>query len=111
MTCTEQKYHHQDHITDVIVDWDEQTAEIRCTKFNVYWKVFKPRDQTAFFKIALSKGVLAPNLEGHWNGLQKAVDAVVKHCYDSKESQASKNDRLDRDRKERNAAKANTEGS
>lgn len=110
MTCTEQNYLHLGHSTDVTVDWEDQTAEIRSTKFNNFWTVYKPRDQTAFFRIKVHTGALHSNLDGHWNGLQKAIDAVVKHCIDQPESQTAKNIRLDKDRKERNAAKTNPKG-
>ena len=110
MTCIEQSYSHNGHTTDAVVNFDDQEAKVTSTATVVTYRVYKPKDQTAFFRIASSKSVVPSVLDGHWNGIQKAVDAVVKYLADHGETQNAKNHRLDRDRKERNAAKANSEG-
>lgn len=109
MTCTEQSYSHKGHTTVAIVDWDNQKAEVSSTATTITFEVYKPFDQTPFFKIRTSKAKPAACLEGHWNGIQKAIEAIVKYLTDTGETQTMKNNRLDRDRKERNA-KADTEG-
>lgn len=112
MTSLVLNYPRQDHSTVVTVDVENQEASIESTKFKSYsWKVWKPRDQTAFFKVSSSKNKVAEELEGHWSSLQKAIDAVVDYIDKAVETQAAKNERLDNLRKERNAAKRNSEGS
>lgn len=111
MTSIEHSYHQQGHVTVVTVDFEEQTANITNSNYASYWTVYKTRDQTAFFKIRVSKGDTPHALEGHFSSLQKAIDFVVDYLKNSKEQQSIKNVRMSQDRKERNAAKANSEGS
>jgi len=84
---------------------------VESTATSVIYHIYKPLDQTAFFKIKTNKHKPPASLEGHWNGIQKAIDAIVKHLTDTGETQTMKNERMDRERKERNAAKLESKGS
>ena len=110
MTCTEQSYNHNGHTTVATVDWDAQVATIKSSATQIVFNVYKPYDQTPFFKIGVNRARPPASLEGHWNGIQKAVEAIVKYLTDSGETQTVKNNRLDKERKERNAAKLDSKG-
>lgn len=111
MTSLKQSYKHNDHTTDVSVDWDSQIATVQSTATSIVYQVYKPVDQTPFYKIRTDRARPPASLEGHWNGIQKAIDAIVKYLTDTGETQTMKNNRLDRDRKERNAAKTESKSS
>jgi len=105
MTCTEQSYNHKGHTTVATVDWEAQKAIVKSTCTAIHYEVYKPFDQTAFYKIKTSLASPAATLQGHWSSIDSAIQGIVHHLTVTGETQTAKNNRLDRDRKERNAAK------
>jgi hypothetical protein len=110
MTYTAPNSLQRDPSTVVTVDWDAQEALIESPKFFNTFHIYKPRDQTAFFKVRMGTGVISPKLDGHFSGLQTAIDFVCKYIYDSQETFAAKSERRAAEREEAKIAKANTKG-
>ena len=95
-----------DHSTDVTVNTEEQTAVVSSTTRKSAYNVYKPRDQTTFFRVKLDKGVLPEVLSGSFSSLNKAVEHVVHYLEHSQETFAAKSDRLHQERQERNGSKS-----
>lgn len=93
------------------VDHGNQVASLSHPNYQSKFYVYKPRDQTPFFKINLDKGVTPSELSGHYSTLQRGIDAVKVFLHNSKETFAVKSDRLDKERKERHASKPNPANS
>ena len=94
-----------DHTMDVTVNTEDQTALIVSSKFKSRFHVYKPRDQTFFFRIKLDLGTLPEVLQGRFSSLNKAVEICKHYIETAEETFAKKSDRLHQDRQERNAAK------
>lgn len=97
-----------DHSTDVIVDTEAQTAVVTSSTHKAIFNVYKPRDQTTFFRVKPTNGVLPTVLSGRFSSLNKAVEHVVHYLEHAQETFAAKSDRLHQERQERNAAKLNS---
>jgi len=95
-----------DHSTDVIADTEAQTATVTSTTHKSAFHVYKPRNQTTFFRVRPDKGVLPTVLSGQFSSLNKAIEHVVHYLEHAHETFAAKSDRLHQERQERNAAKS-----
>lgn len=90
------------------IDHAEQYAIISSPKTSVKLKVYKPRGHYHFFKVQAEKGQVAGELSGYYSSLDNGIKAVLAYLKTSKETFSVKSDRLDKERKERHAAKANS---
>lgn len=95
---------------DVKEDTVNQTASIQTEKYTSKFLISKLSKGSAFFKINLEVGVTPSALSGSYTSIKKAIEAVSIFLLTAKETQATKNERLDKERKERNAV-SNSEGS
>lgn len=91
----------QDNLTrgisteEVDIDWDRQSARVNSDKQVNQLIVYKPRDGTAFFKVAREgKGNVPIELEGHFSSLLNAVKAIQFYLDNSQETNAAKSERL-----------------
>jgi len=98
-------------MVEMVVDVEKQTAVISSPKSKTDYVIYKPRDQTAFFKVRTTVGSLPSELSGHYSTLNKAIQLVSHYVEHSKETFAVRSDRLDKERKERHAAKSNSKDS
>ena len=95
----------------MVVDHTNQVASLSHPNYESKFYVYKPRDQTPFFKINLDKGATPKELSGHFSTLQRGIDAATTFLKTSKETFAIRSDRLDKERKERHASKPNPTNS
>lgn len=89
------------------VDTVEQYAIISSKKTTAKFNVYKPRGHYHFFKVRVDAGAVPNVLSGYYSSLDAGIKAVVSYLKDSKETFTVKSERLDKERKERHAAKAN----
>lgn len=89
------------------VDTEEQYAVLSSSNYSAKFTVFKPRGHYHFFKVRVEKGATPNVLSGSYSSLDNGIKAVKKYLDNSKETFAVKSDRLDKERKERHASKAN----
>lgn len=90
---------------------EEQYAVISTPKLKTKIRVYKPRYQYHFFKIKYESAITPECFSGQYSSLDAGIKAVKQHLLTSEESFAVRSDRLDKERKERHAAKANTSNS
>ncbi len=88
---------------DVEEDTANQTASVKSDKYLQEFKISKASIGSIFFKIELAKGVTPSQLSGHYSSMRKAIEAIETFLLTAKETQATKNERLDKERKERHA--------
>ena len=92
--------------TVVDIDWEKQEARItNPSKTKATYIVYKPKDGSAFYRIKADDSRLPQELSGRYSTLQKAVDFACEYIRLMKESFSVRSDRLDKERKERHAAK------
>jgi hypothetical protein len=92
--------------TVVEVDWEKQEARIKNpSKSKATYTVYKPRDGSAFFRVKVDESRLPDSLSGRFSTLLKAVEHTTEYLRLMKESFSVRSDRLDKERKERHAAK------
>lgn len=100
----------KDPTTDVIVDYDSQTAVISDkTKLRNTFTVIKSMDNSPFFKIA-SENIVPNDLNGHYSSVNSAIQACCTYLKNVKQSHSVKSEELDKARKARNAAKSQPKG-
>jgi hypothetical protein len=97
-------------MVDVEIIHDEQKAILKTDKTTVTYTLEKDITGFRFFEFRLSKGYIPKDLEGKYTSLEKGIEAFKKYEKTLKQSQASKNEELDKARKARNA-KLHTETS
>ena len=107
MTTIEQRETMQETTMDV--NHDKQEAKLTHPNFKTPFFVYKPRDQTPFFKVMLEQGVTPKELSGHYSTLARGIEATLKYLENSKETFSVRSDRLHKERKERNAPESNPE--
>lgn len=89
-----------------LVDLENQRAVLSHPNYKVKFLVWKPRLKYHFFNVAIDgQGVLPKELSGNYSTLENGIKAVTKFLDNSKETFTVKSDRLDKERKARNAAK------
>lgn len=88
---------------DVKEDTVNQTASIKTSKYTSKFLISKMSKGSIFFKISLEVGETPAALSGSYSSIKKAIEAVSTFLLTAKETQAAKNERLDKERKERNA--------
>lgn len=92
--------------TVVDIDWEKQEARItNHSKSKATYTVYKPRDGSAFFRVKVDKSNLPEALSGRFSTLRKAVEHTTEYLRLMNESFSVRSDRLDKERKERHAAK------
>jgi hypothetical protein len=97
---------------DVKIEEDriKQTASVQSSKYLSKFLVSKLSTSSTFFKIELENGPTPSQLSGAYSNIAKANEAILEFLLTAKETQAAKNERLDKERKERNAV-TNSKGS
>lgn len=95
----------------MVVNHDKQEARLSHPNFKTSFFVYKPKDQTPFFKVGLENGNIPKELSGHYSTLQRGIEAATLYLKNSKETFSVRSDRLDKERKERHASKLNSENS
>lgn len=96
---------------DVKIDYTNQTAILESSKYVSKFLVSKAAGGFIFFKVELENGPTPKELSGSYSSIQKAIEGIEIFLRTAKETQAAKNERLDKDRKERKNAVSNTEGN
>lgn len=86
-----------------------QTATVSSNKYLNKFFISKASTGSIFFKVELETGPTPSQLSGVYSSLKKAIEAVQTFLLTAKETQAAKNERLDKERKERHAV-SNTKG-
>ncbi len=94
-----------------LVDHDKQYARLTSTKHLLTFDVYKPRYNYNFFRVKVNKGSLPQALSGDYSSLTKAINAVTHYLNTTPETQGAKNERLHKERQERNAARADSTNS
>lgn len=97
--------------TVVDIDWEKQEALLSNPKTPIVYKVYKPRDGSALFQVKTSQGVLPNSLTGRFSTIRSAISFVEKYLDSINETFSVRSDRLDKERKERNAAKTESKNS
>jgi hypothetical protein len=93
------------------LNYEDRTALISSAKSKTQFRVYKPRMNYQFFKIATFPGTTPKELEGNYSTFEKAIKAVESYLKSYRESFAVKSDRLHKERQERHAAKADSSNS
>lgn len=96
---------------DVSIDTINQTASVVSSKYISKFLISKAAGGFIFFKVELENGPTPKELSGSYSSIPKALEGVEIFLRTAKETQAAKNERLDKDRKERKNAVSNTEGN
>ena len=96
---------------DVSIDTIKQIASVTSSKYLSKFLVSKASGGFIFFKVELDNGPTPKELSGSYSSIPKAIEGIEIFLRTAKETQAAKNERLDKDRKERKNAVSNSEGS
>lgn len=89
-----------------LVDRENQKAILSHPNYKSKFLVWKPRLKYHFFNVALEgQGVTPKELSGNYSTLENGIKAVTKYLDNSKETFSVKSDRLEKERKARNASK------
>lgn len=94
----------------VDVNWETQTARVTSTKHKSDFLVGKLRSQM-FFQVTADKGLTPKSLSGKYRSIPSAIEAIVDHIKNSKETFAVRSDRLHEERQQRKYAKSESENS
>ncbi len=87
-----------------LLDYDKQIAEVYCPKVDTIYKIYKPRDNTAFFKVT-GPNTVPKFLSGHFRSIDTAIEFIKRYNKEAKESNSVRQEILHRERQARNASK------
>lgn len=88
---------------EISIDRTNQLASLKSPKYLSKFFVSKAEGGYIFFKVDLENGPVPKELSGMYSSIDKAIDGIQTFLLTAKETQSAKNERLDKDRKERNA--------
>ena len=90
-------------MVDVKVFPDQKYAVITTDKANCKYILEKDRSGYVFFEFRTNRGQLPKELKGKFSSIEKGIECFKAYERQMKQTQASKNDELDRARKARRA--------
>lgn len=91
--------------TTAELDLEKQYARIESVKHKTDFIIGKLRSQM-FFSVKVTKGSVPNELSGKYSSLEKAIEAVQQYVKNTKETFATRSDRLHEERQQRKHAES-----
>lgn len=83
-------YRHPDPELDITENIETQEIFIKSPKRQETIIVYKPMDQTSFFRVRYESGKPVPKCEGQFTSLRNAMNAVKVYLHNSKKTENRK---------------------